>query len=270
LESQRPFLSTRFVLPTFQFKGVNEYLEEFLAQIDVPQVSLLPITFFNDIDLDTPELIQFINRTPTLGVYEVARLNFVIDEARLIFGSHEALVGLESLKLGRQPRQPYYRRVDVKILRQVSNWQLSSLAQICTLSLRLLLTMENLYIQDRHSQLSWKGDIENTEWLDLLHPFTAVKNLYLSKKFAPCIARALQGLTGGRATEVLPALQNVLLEGFQPSEPVQEGLAQFISARQLTNHAVAISVWNRMFLDDSEVRRSTIDKFLSDYNLPPR
>jgi hypothetical protein len=109
--------------------------------------------------------------------------------------------------------------------------------------------MENLYIYEYlHSRSLWKDDIENTEWLDLLFLFTAVKNLYLSKQFSPRIARALQELTGGRATEVLPALQNVLLEGFQPSEPVQEGIARFISARQLTNHPVAISVWDRFSL----------------------
>jgi hypothetical protein len=72
-----------------------------------------------------------------------------------------------------------------------------------------------------------------------------VKNLYLSEKFAPRIARALQELTGARTTEVLPALQNVRLEGFEPSLPVQEGFAWFISARQLTDHPVAISVWYR-------------------------
>jgi hypothetical protein len=66
-----------------------------------------------------------------------------------------------------------------------------------------------------------------------------VKNLYLSKQYSG-IALALQELTGGRITEVLPALKNVLLEGFQ--EPVQEGIAQFISARQLTD-PVAISAW---------------------------
>jgi hypothetical protein len=88
--------------------------------------------------------------------------------------------------------------------------------------------------------------------LDLLHPFTAVKNLYLSKQFAPRIAPALQELTGGRTTEVLPALQNVLLEGFEPSKLVQEGIARFISARQFINRPVVISVWDRDLSDDSE------------------
>jgi hypothetical protein len=126
----------------------------------------------------------------------------------------------------------------------MTDGQLSSLAQICSLSLRLLLTMETLYIHEGNSPPDWKDDIENAEWLDLLLPFTAVKNLCLSKEFSPRIAPALQELTGERTTEVLPALQNVFLEGFQPSEPVQEGIAQFISARRLINHPVAISVWN--------------------------
>jgi hypothetical protein len=106
--------------------------------------------------------------------------------------------------------------------------------------------MENLYIYEiAHSPPLWMHEIEDTEWFDLLLPFTAVKNLYVSKLLAPRIALALQGLTGGRTTEMLPALQNVLLQKFQPSEPVHEGIAQFISARQLTNHPVAISVWDR-------------------------
>jgi hypothetical protein len=243
LETQRPFLPTRFVLPTlteFSFKGVHEYLEEFLARIDAPQVHWLRIMYFNDIDFDTPELTQFISRTPALWVY---------DEARLVFHNREALVRLRP-----HPEPPYDRTVDVQILCQVSNGQLSSLAQICASSLRLLLTMENLYIHDDpYSQVDWKDDIEDAEWLDLLHPFTAVKNLYLSERFAPRIAPALQELTGGRTTEVLPALQNVFLEGFQPSEPVQEGIARFISARQLTDHPVAVSVWDRKLVrDESE------------------
>lgn len=72
----------------------------------------------------------------------------------------------------------------------------------------------------------------------MVRPFTSiynVKNLYLSKEFSPRIARALQELAEERTAEVLPALQNVLVEGFQPLEPVQKGNAQLISARQLAN-----------------------------------
>jgi hypothetical protein len=205
-----------------------------VSWIDSPRLFQLSITFFNDIDFNTPELGQFISRTPTLGEY---------DGARLIFHSHQALVRLRQFQSERSD--------EVNILCQVSDWQLSSLAQICTFSLHLFLTMENLYIYENlRSPPNWKDDIENAEWLDLLLPFTAVKNLYLSKQFSPRIAPALLELTGGRATEVLPALQNIFVEGFQQSEPVQAGIAQFISARRLTNHPVAISAWDRDSIRD--------------------
>ncbi len=44
--------------------------------------------------------------------------------------------------------------------------------------------IEDLYIEHRYSRLVWANDaIENTLWLELLLPFPAVKNLYLSKDF---------------------------------------------------------------------------------------
>ena len=229
---------TRSILPaltSFSFNGDNEYLEDLVSWIDAPRLERLSTTFFNDTHFDTPELSQFISRTPRFGAY---------DEAHLVFHGREARV---RLKLKPEPSD--HKMVEVKILCQESIWQLSSLVQICTLPLRLLLTMENLYIYENlHSPPDWKDGIENTEWLDLLLPFTAVKNLYLSKQFAPRIAPALQELTGGRTTEVLPALKNVLLEEFQPSNPVHEGIKRFVSARQLSNHPVVNSAWDRYSL----------------------
>ena len=69
--------------------------------------------------------------------------------------------------------------------------QLLSLAQVCRLSfLRTLISsLESLYIcKDGYLRLAWQDDAENTQWMELLQPFTAVKNLILSKEFAPCIA----------------------------------------------------------------------------------
>ena len=75
--------------------------------------------------------------------------------------------------------------------------------------------MENLYIRGYLDEpphwIDREDDDENTEWLDLLLPFTAVKNLYLSKQASPLVAPALQELTGGRTTKGLPALRNILL-----------------------------------------------------------
>ena len=127
-------------------------------------------------------------------------------------------------------------------------WQLSSLEQVCTLSLPPVSTLEGLYITkeryDRGRRLHWPDDVDNTLWLDLLRSFVAVKNIYLSGEFVPRIAPALQELVGGRTTEVLPTLENILLEGFQPSEPLHEGIEKFVAARRLTSHPVAVSRWD--------------------------
>ena len=65
--------------------------------------------------------------------------------------------------------------------------------------------VDNLY--DKFSELVLTNDaIENTLWLQPLPPFTAVKNLYLSKEFTPGVAVSLQELFGARITKVLPSV----------------------------------------------------------------
>ena len=92
-------------------------------------------------------------------------------------------------------------------------WRLSSLTQVCTSSLPSVSTLEGLYIhyEDRFRRQHWQGDVENSLWLELLHPFAPVKNLYICKEFVLRIVHALQELVGGRTTEVLPTLENLFL-----------------------------------------------------------
>ena len=83
--------------------------------------------------------------------------------------------------------------------------------------------IEDLYIEDRYLQLIWKDDVvENTLWLQLSLPFTAVKNLFISKEFTPGIAAALQTLVGERTMEVLPSLQNIFVYRIKISGSLQE------------------------------------------------
>jgi len=82
--------------------------------------------------------------------------------------------------------------------------------------------------------------MEDTQWLDLLHPFTSVKDLVLSEDSVPFVAPALQELSGERVTEVLPALQNLFFTGPKPSGPVKEALGKFIAARQLSGCPVTV------------------------------
>ena len=199
-----------------------EYLEVLVTYIDAPQLRYLDITFFNQIDFDCPRLAQFIGRTPILGDCD----------AHVQFNDSTTSVRLSSLSkyfaIGISCREP--------------DWQLSSVAQVCNSCLSPLSMIEDLYIHRRYSQLVWKNDaIENTLWLELLLPFPTVKNLCLSKDFAPGIAAALQEIVG---TEVLPSLQNIFVEELEPSGPFQENIRQFVTVRQLSGHSITISVWD--------------------------
>jgi hypothetical protein len=205
-----PSLSVLPALTYFSFKGVSEYLEVVVAHIDAPRLSNLYITFFNDIVFNTPQLIQFISRTPTLKPLNRARVAFDVGAATVKLSSQKDDEGL-----------------DVRIPCRELDWQVSSMQQVCTSCLPPLPTLEHLYIYENpHWQQHWQDNIENALWLELLQPFTYVKNLYLSEDIAQCIVPALQDLVGAvgrRATEVLPALQNIFLEG-QPPGRVQEGI----------------------------------------------
>jgi hypothetical protein len=228
-ESRRPPPPTRTALPVlahFSFKGVCEYLEVIVARIDAPRVNL-SITFFNQIVFDTPQFMQFIGRTPTLKALENARVVFRDDAARVKFSSQSSGYGL----------------LEVVVSCRKFDWQVSSLEQVCTLCLPPLFTLEELYIY-RHpfSYPHWQDNVENMLWLELLHPFTAVKNLYLCKEFAPRIVPALQELVGGGTAEVLPTLHNLFLEELRPSGPVQEGIGKLVAARR---HPITVSHWER-------------------------
>ena len=204
----------------------------------MPLDSTLDTTLFNQIDFYTPQLVRFINRTPELNVLEIAKL---------FFGDDTAGVGLSSLAVPQESHQS--AAVNVEISCQELDWQVSSLEQLCTLFLPSTSAPEGLYIypwNDYPGSYPYRkdtGNIENSLWLALLHPFTAAKNLYLSKEFMPGIAPALQELAGGRTTELLPTLQNIFLEEAEPSGPVQEAIGMFVAARQLSGHPVAVSRW---------------------------
>jgi hypothetical protein len=203
-------------------------LDNLVAHIDAPRLNNLQIFFFNDIVFDTPQLIQFICRTPRLKAFERARVAFLGATAWALLSS-----GDDSLH--------------VTILCTELDWQVSSIEQVMTWSLPLLSTLEDLYIYEPGSSPAHQQvNIDNSRWLELLHPFRAAKNLYLSKELAPRIVPALEGLVGRRATEVLPNLQNVFLEELEPSGPgpVQEGIRQFVATRRVTGDSIAVSFWD--------------------------
>ena len=218
---------TRIVLPAltlFRFYGVSEYIEYFVSLIDVPLFRHANITFFNQLVFDTPHLHAFFARTNMFKAHK---------RAAMVFDKHGVYF---------KPGFPWQFSSTLRISCTKLDWQLSSIAQVCGSSLPPFSTLERLDIrEDSFPPHRQDDDVENTQWLELLRPFTALKDLHLVKDLARLVAPALQELaTGGNATEVLPTLQNLVIDRIQPSSRIQEAVLQFVSARQLSAHPVAV------------------------------
>ncbi len=228
--SRRPPPLTRTVLPAlthFKYRGVSESLEDLVARIETPLLGNTEITFFNQLILFIPQLPQFIRRVGKFKVFDQAVVLFQYRYVQVRLSPRSETVDPAILKL--------------KISCKMSEWQLSSLTQLCNWSLPSCSTVERLDIrEDQGSRPRWQDDVENAQWLELLHPFTAVKDLYLSKELVLRVALALQEPIG--AIEVLPMLQNIFLERLYPSRRrrVREAIGSFITARQSSSHPVTV------------------------------
>jgi len=227
--NRHPLPITCVALPALTslfFKGDSEYLEVVVSRIDTPLLNHITIRFFNQLLFDMPLLGHFISRTETFKASNRAVVDFNDDCIELRVSSR----GSELLKLWISCT-PY-------------DWQLSSIAQVCGSCLSPLPNLERLEIF--HSRESRRGgqledDIENLQWLELLHPFTSVKQLALyNNKIVILVARALQELAGERVTDVLPALQSLVFIRSLGSGPTKKAIAQFVATRQISGHPVAI------------------------------
>jgi hypothetical protein len=228
-ESQRPPPQTPIILPAltaFWFVGTCEYLEDLVAQIDAPLLDIFVMTFFQQQTFDTPQLARFISRTPNFKAH---------NEAHVFFAGREAWVSFS---------QTHARELELRISCRRPDLQVLSLTQICSSSFprAFIPVVESLHIlKGEYPSPYWPNNIESSQWLELLRPFTTVKRLYISRGLVTGIVPALQELVGERVTEALPALQTLFLEEPLPSGHVQEAIGQFIAARRLAGHTITMS-----------------------------
>jgi len=220
---------TRAALPPLSFlflSGASEYFEDFVARIDTPRLTELRITFFMNLIFDIPRLRNFIDRTEGLKPFNQAAIQFSGWMVIIVFGS--------PIRFGFQ------------IECERPDWQLSSITQIFSEQLSLLSHVEQLELRGVGSG-DWKDDpdMDSSQWLELFRLFVTAQTLHVSKRFVSPVARALQDLTGQTATEVLPVLRTLFLEGLQPSGPVHEAMKSFDTARQLSHQPVLIQRWER-------------------------
>ena len=224
-----PMIRTTLPALTVLFlKGVSEYVEDFVARIDAPLLHDVHIAFFNQLIFYIPQLSHFINRIERFN-----RLNAMVE-----FSHSGAFVELSS-------------KADVciwlSILCKQVDWQLSSVARFCGMSLHQIATLESLTvtINPYNPPLSHFGqsNIEHSQWEELFYPFTNVKNLYLTENLGLHIVTALQGFVGESVTHVLPALQSPFINGLRSSRPTREAANSFVAARQRFSSPIDVHHW---------------------------
>lgn len=216
----------RSVIPSllsFDFEGVSEYLEALVARIDTPVLGRLGITIFSQPVFDTTQLLWLLSRIPKMHELDKARVKLDNPEVWIDFSSSDS----SALRLGMSYHEPEHH--------------FPNLSQSFGLPFNPLLTLESLYfVAYPNSQQSWWDRVENAQWLEFFRPFVAVRNLHLytGSQVTLRIAPALQELVG---EGMLPTLQNVFLEG-PLSEPVNDAIMQFATARRLSGHPIRVSI----------------------------
>jgi hypothetical protein len=201
-------------------------LERIVSQIEGPLLEYTWITSSDQLAFDAPHFRHFISRTKTFKTPHRADIEFSKNDVRIALYWRKGIVD--------------HRRLKLEIPCRRSSWQISAITHVCSTPLPPFPTLERLGIYESpFLKPEGQDNIANTQWLQLFHPLSSVKNLFLSEQLVQLVAPALQELTGKGVTGVLPALQNLFLRGPESSEAVQEAIGQFIAERQLSDCPVA-------------------------------
>jgi hypothetical protein len=137
----------------------------------------------------------------------------------------------------RQSSSPNFEILRFNISCRSIDWQVSSVAQICNQVSFILSSIEELDIDDRGS--IWQVDMDDIQWLELFQPFTAVRTLRtgISDNIQSLVVSALRGLSGESAMQVLSALEELQLSGYEAS---QHDNWPFTIVRRHSDHPVVV------------------------------
>jgi len=209
------------------------YLEDILSLIETPMLTKSYFCFFNQLVFDTPIIGHFICHMETFTTFHRACMEFFSWAVVVTLLGQEVMAddNRETLRL----------EISCKPL----DWQLSALAQVLNSFLYSLLALEAVKIAV--SCEDWQGEIEVIQWQEFLQLFIFAKKVTLVHKDSVwLVVPALQELARERATEVLPALQNLFLwtYGWQPSGPLKEAIGQLITTQQLHSHSLTVQYWD--------------------------
>jgi hypothetical protein len=227
----RPLIPpNRIVLPALTellYHGVSEYLEDFASQIDAPLLHHIDITLCNQLIFYNPQISRLI----------LSQMSSMPEHGILEFGpNHHA-----AIDVNRGQEDLVYLRWT--ILCEGLDWQVDSIAQICTHLLPLCSSVDSLdVLWSSYDPLGVRLDeLDPTQWIELFSSFTSVQELVIPGELELFIAAALEGLTEESAAEVLPALRSLSICGTTTDRVVEQGIQSFVAARQHSDHPVDVT-----------------------------
>ena len=211
------------VLATLAFKGEIECFDHLFSHIDAPRLEDIEIRSNSPPFFDFSRIFLFTGLKETFEALDQAHMVVTNDHfVDVTLSSRRGTTGGKVLRLFFQ------------------GWRVWG--QIHDRGCRLLpANSERMDVRD----VSAMRHLENDEWLELFRFFATIGNLYLSEALAVYVAPALQELVGGGpgVTEVLPALENIFIEKFQPSGLMNEAIGKFVAARERSGHPVTVQSW---------------------------
>jgi hypothetical protein len=221
------------VLPTLtrlSFHGASEYIENLVARIDAPAIISVSTSFFNRLEFNIPHFLQFIGHTQIPG-FEEAKLSFYDKSVFIGFGHRNPPGG-----------KGFRSALSIGISCHALDWQVACVAQICGNISPLLSNVKRLLIATSHPDdvvfSDWKDYVDNPQWLEIFHAFSALQHMQMPPRLGEIIASALQELTGERVMDALPMLHHLYLP--PPSESMQQAIEPFISSRQRSSCPVTV------------------------------
>ncbi|KAH8983837.1 hypothetical protein EDB86DRAFT_171317 [Lactarius hatsudake] len=199
---------TRIVLPaltSFRFHGASEYLEDFISQIDAPQLQSISVD-------NIPQLVD----------YRATQLSKFIDRRSVTMYPHV-----------KHPPSDW-RHAEALVSLKWVDWPVMDIAQLLSHFPTTLSNVVHLNLVAYEADHCLE-DIGDVDWLLLFRQFSTVQTLRLSPALAWNVALALEDIKGELVDEVLPSLDLVWIVG-------QRGplIKKFIATRMLYGLPVTV------------------------------
>ena len=215
-------------LTLLSYRGSSTYLEHTLAYLTAPSLQTLFIDLFAQLSFSLPYLTRFI-----------LRAYFTFHAAELHFDAHTACMMLDHTTNTNNNRSTNRTNaVQLRVSCRALDWQLASLAQIC--SALALPRIESLTLG---LHVNVNAEPHRAQWHALLRVFGCTKTLQLTGPRAGHLLRSLLPLP----LDILPALKELL-----PERDAENGSAGDTRTLQLTEEIPPALLQELLPGDDAE------------------